>query len=58
MAIKRNIMKYVSMVISYGLAFLLGLYVSSQFRFNITIPTEKWIITGILFIASLFAKEK
>jgi len=43
-------MKYINVILSIGMAFILGLYASSQFRFGEEIELSRWFITGLFFV--------
>jgi len=42
---------------SYVFAFTLGIYASSQFRFNHPIELHRWVITSLFFLFFLTIKK-
>jgi hypothetical protein len=51
-------MKLVFKTLSYTGMFTLGLYASSQFKFNTPIEPHRWAITSLVFVLCLIASNK
>ena len=56
--VKLTHMKYFYRVMSYISIFTLGLYASSEFRFNTSIELHRWVITSFFFLFFLLLSSK
>lgn len=51
-------MKILTKIASYLLAFDLGIYVASEFKFNQPIEPYRWVITSFFFVVMILLSNK